>query len=242
MIGKVLGRSALVAATLCAVAPAHAVSFVFTSSSNTATSGTLGNSMNFTSGGITVTATAWSTSGLASTNLPTAAYLGRYTNGLGVTTSDEGNGQSNNSHTIDNIGGYDFIRLVFSQAVNLSDIMRVNYAVSGGADGDYWVSNGGNGTFNTSTLWNGYITRGANYEQNVSYSSATFSNVWLIGAARTSTDRDDGFKLASITATAQQIVPQVPEPATWAMMIMGFGLIGAGLRRRSIKVSYATAA
>lgn len=33
----------------------------------------------------------------------------------------------------------------------------------------------------------------------------------------------------------------VPEPATWAMMIAGFGLVGAAMRRRSIRttVSYA---
>jgi hypothetical protein len=28
-------------------------------------------------------------------------------------------------------------------------------------------------------------------------------------------------------------IPVIPEPATWAMMIMGFGLIGASLRRRA---------
>ena len=31
----------------------------------------------------------------------------------------------------------------------------------------------------------------------------------------------------------------VPEPGTWAMMILGFGLIGAGMRVRSRKISYA---
>lgn len=31
----------------------------------------------------------------------------------------------------------------------------------------------------------------------------------------------------------QVLVPQVPEPATWGMMIVGFGLVGAGLRRRT---------
>ncbi len=34
----------------------------------------------------------------------------------------------------------------------------------------------------------------------------------------------------------------VPEPMTWAMMILGFGLVGAGLRRRSkqtVRVAYA---
>jgi len=38
------------------------------------------------------------------------------------------------------------------------------------------------------------------------------------------------FKLLSPSAA-------VPEPATWAMMIGGFGLVGAAMRRRSTKVS-----
>ena len=33
--------------------------------------------------------------------------------------------------------------------------------------------------------------------------------------------------------------PAVPEPATWGMMIMGFGLMGGVLRRRSTKVAFA---
>jgi hypothetical protein len=31
----------------------------------------------------------------------------------------------------------------------------------------------------------------------------------------------------------------VPEPATWAMMIIGFGLVGGAMRRRVTKISYA---
>ena len=41
----------------------------------------------------------------------------------------------------------------------------------------------------------------------------------------------------SLTAAAA-----VPEPATWAMMLMGFGIVGAGLRGRrkpSVRVAYA---
>ncbi len=32
--------------------------------------------------------------------------------------------------------------------------------------------------------------------------------------------------------------PPVPEPATWAMMILGFGLIGLAMRRRATVVSF----
>lgn len=34
-------------------------------------------------------------------------------------------------------------------------------------------------------------------------------------------------------------IPGVPEPATWAMMIGGFGLVGAAMRRRVSNVAYA---
>jgi len=32
--------------------------------------------------------------------------------------------------------------------------------------------------------------------------------------------------------------PAVPEPATWAMMITGFGLVGGAMRRRSARIAY----
>ena len=50
------------------------------------------------------------------------------------------------------------------------------------------------------------------------------------------TASQDGF-LDSISLTGA-----VPEPATWAMMLMGFGMIGAGVRSRrrsSVRITYA---
>lgn len=46
----------------------------------------------------------------------------------------------------------------------------------------------------------------------------------------------------SLTISGQgRAVPStaVPEPATWALMMIGFGAIGGAMRRRSMKVSYA---
>ncbi|MBN8807380.1 MAG: PEP-CTERM sorting domain-containing protein [Sphingomonas sp.] len=41
----------------------------------------------------------------------------------------------------------------------------------------------------------------------------------------------------TFNSTAQ--LTAVPEPATWGMMIMGFGLMGAALRSRKTKVAFA---
>jgi hypothetical protein len=38
---------------------------------------------------------------------------------------------------------------------------------------------------------------------------------------------------------APAITPSVPEPASWAMFIGGFGAVGAGLRRRRTRLSFA---
>ena len=52
-----------------------------------------------------------------------------------------------------------------------------------------------------------------------------WGNTWLLGSSFVNKDgKIDGFKLSNLAV--------VPEPATWAMMIAGFGLLGAALRRQ----------
>jgi hypothetical protein len=41
----------------------------------------------------------------------------------------------------------------------------------------------------------------------------------------------------SVTVTPVT-TPGVPEPATWAMMILGFGLLGGAIRRRKATAGY----
>ena len=45
-------------------------------------------------------------------------------------------------------------------------------------------------------------------------------------------DRTVPRPLNSLTLNGTLDMPAVPEPATWAMMIMGFGMVGALVRRR----------
>ena len=50
------------------------------------------------------------------------------------------------------------------------------------------------------------------------------------------------FQSGFVTATSSAATPAVPEPATWALMIIGFGAIGFAMRRRQnfvTRVSFA---
>jgi hypothetical protein len=54
-----------------------------------------------------------------------------------------------------------------------------------------------------------------------------------IGTDATASTVLDNVRFGSASAAA------VPEPATWAMMIVGFGMVGAGMRRRQAKTTVA---
>jgi hypothetical protein len=50
---------------------------------------------------------------------------------------------------------------------------------------------------------------------------------------------DTGFRACNGCVSLTSGVAAVPEPAAWALMIAGFGLVGSAMRRRATKVSYA---
>ena len=242
MVRKFLIPAVAAAAVVMAAPAAASVTISFTGG-NSSTDGADGNIRTFTNGGITVQASGFSYDG----NTLERAWLGRYSSGLGVTNNDEGNGTSNNNHTIDNLGQRDFVLLIFNQAVNIQSAVLTPFDISPTAnDNDAWVSYANlAGLFTSptptavplnSTLWallngNDYNVQGnmtSPYGTSLN-SSGFYGNAWLIGAGNPNPDRnDDGFKLSSIVVNPG---PSVPEPATWAMMLIGFGAVGYSMRR-----------
>jgi len=248
MFRSVAYSLALAAATVAPSIAQAAVTFSFTG--NSATSGADANSAIFTgSDGTTkVRASAWSISG----NTVFDSYLGVFSTGLGATSADDGNG-ANNTHTIDNQNRLDFVLLQFNTAVKLESANFSTYAVGGntrdsdatiayGTTATNWMAQPALNNANVSTLnslFSGSYTSLGNAAGGTRNINSGFSgNLWLVGAVFVNDDRAiDAFKFGALKVTP---TGAVPEPATWAMMIGGFGAIGSAMRmRRRTSVSFA---
>jgi hypothetical protein len=187
-----------------------------------------------------VRATGWS---LETT--PTGVFVRNsklvvYSGGLGIISGDDQGGTSN-QHTIDNSKRKDFVLFQFDSRVKLLHATFNTYSVLGATkDSDATLRYG-----DTDIPWNASLPLD---DQPKSVLDAMFAgeftsygpsgsnsrdinqdghwgDLWLIGADfnNTSTKVIDGFKITNLGV--------VPEPATWTMLIVGFGLMGAALRR-----------
>jgi hypothetical protein len=238
-MNKFLAAAALGAAVVSAPVSA-ATTFTFTG--NDPVNGSVGNAFNYSAGGVSFRVSAWRATASAGGFTYTAnqSYLARFSNGLGVTSSGDQNGM-NNLHTVENQNGFDFVMIQFDRNVRLTGANLDTYRVANSFDNDAMLSTGivnapWNSTIalhNNSALMTALVSNAVSVKNSPGTPDArTFSynqtgNVWILGADHQNTDGVDGFKLKSITFS-----PAVPEPATWAMMIGGFGLVGAAARRR----------
>lgn len=255
--------SAAAMAMAVAAAPAAAQTSYFDfRNGNSSTVGAAGNTRTFTNnlGTIVVKATAWSLE--TATSTAAAAYLGHYDLGLGVTNSITGSAgagySSGDSHTIDNVGRFDFVTFTFTQVGTgipvyvqlLSGVLAPFNVTGNGADNDPSVSftidkfnlgileatRKADLILHTTEL-QGNMNQAQNYLTNLNPGMNT-GNVWTVGADRLyamNSDMNDGFKLSGFSVQLP-----VPEPESWAMMIGGFGIVGGALRRRRSSTSKPT--
>jgi hypothetical protein len=236
-----LAVTGLAAAAMLPASASAAETFNF-ASNGTNSSNTYGNVRTFTgTNGTKVEVTGYSLSG---TTLA-SAYVGQYSNyGLGVTDTAE-NGSSP-GHTIDNSGRVDFLILQFDKAVNVSQLgftawgdTDLSYAVgttntpfSGTLSFANWAAV--DAAFNPFTASNGSsMNSSSSFTRAIN--GAVSGNLFFVSAALVNPDGyADYVKLKTLTET-----PAVPEPATWAMMIGGLGIVGMSMRRRKTAVSFA---
>ncbi|MCC7192405.1 MAG: hypothetical protein IT444_06430 [Phycisphaeraceae bacterium] len=163
--------------------------------------GTDGNIRTFSAGGVSVKASAWSREKGSGDNW-SAAYLGSYGGGLGVTDSGEGSGGSN-SHTVDNVGRDNYVLFEFDQSV-VVDSAFLGYVV-GDSDLRVWIGNATDPynnhlSLNDATLAGLGFTE-LNLASNGNTRTADFNsgnlagNVLVIAASPDDTTPDDYFKI-----------------------------------------------
>ena len=219
------------AASLAVAAPAaQAATIVFDTTSATKTTE---NQQAIASGGETAIFTGGTYAGTvaamnaASGNVALSAGLvERSSSGLGVA----GDGEPNQ---VDSNGANELLEVTFAASTNY----RIVSAVLGRIDGnDTFALFGGNGGVYTRLGFSGPIVNGmtggvpvtttnlggGNYRLDFNYNGGFDS--FRFG---TNDEQADGFSLRSLSVAA------VPEPSTWAMLIVGFGLVGGAMRRKT---------
>lgn len=226
------------AAASCSVQGAT-ISWDFRTGSSTAAESfgaELGNSLRFTTDGVSVTATAWSVTILGSTFVQ--SEVGRHSTGLGVCNFLEGMGCGDPTYFVDNFSEQDFILFQFSRPVvpvsmvidpvDLYD-RDVSYAAasrSGSVDlrnlsiGDLAAA-GVRGRNSTAAV--------SDKPRVVNFNASGPVTALLVGAK--AGDFDDRFTIRQLTAEA-------PEPATLGLAGLALGAIGM-LRRGHARKSRA---
>ena len=151
--------------------------------------------------------------------------------------------------------------------LNGADITTRNVAASGFTDDYLSISNLARYTVTFTTpvaffsfVFNGIVQQNRVTLNFVGGTSQAFAGDAILGSpsvlpafGRVSYDIGTGPKIASVVFFRQgqgqstfrfdDLAAAAPEPATWLMMILGFGLVGGQLRRRrtKVKVKFATA-
>lgn len=248
---KFLASVAAIGALATATPAVATQTISFTSTSGSAGSG----DYYFQNGDVTVRVSAWS---INPNGTIRAATLGVWDYGLGVEHGSDGNFSADGNHTTDNKTWKDFLVFQFSKTVELEEgsfysdwdgLYDTDATIGYRQSGDPLTTAPSLAGLNQSAL-SAFSLFASNDNTGNAWGSPDASirnintgnnvgNVWLIGASFSNPDQYlDGFKLKKLTYNVAP--PPVPEPGTWALLILGFGGVGAAMRKRKQQaVSYA---
>jgi hypothetical protein len=154
------------------------------------------------------------------------------------------------------LGGADAAATAVSNALNSNTIYDSDFnaisASAGGNTGTVTFQNVGSGPANavtkgpfnvssntvSTTLSGDLASFVGTGTSTLNYTTYTFTTVQQQGGNLTAQQSTTGNGIFSIFYTYDATTSAVPEPATWALMIGGFGLVGYGMRRRGTSVVF----
>lgn len=127
-----------------------------------------------------------------------------------------------------------------------SATFRLSFDLSG-FDATTAIINGSFAADNNASLFlnglaTGFSVAGFSAFTNFTLSSGFLSGVNTLDFVVLNAGGPGAFRVDNLEGTADILVtqpPAVPEPGTWALMILGFGLVGGALRRRSVRFALA---
>lgn len=111
--------------------------------------------------------------------------------------------------------------------LDLSSFTEVQKVDSGGTDADGTVLGGQSGIFDASFLVSFYAVKAGNQFQLYKVAAPSSSFSWTTADLQVGSGQQPNVSHLTFWGSAGSTVP---EPATWAMMIMGFGLAGTSIR------------
>jgi hypothetical protein len=216
---------------------AEAATITYNFGGSTSVGSLSGNERTYLVGGVELKATAW----YFVANWQPAA-LNRYSNGLGVCNSSEGTANCiDPNHYVDNVSQFDFVLFLFDQPV-----IPTHVGIwSGGYDRDASYRFG---TVDPATIygalsgagslpplgfdasWIHSLNGAGTGSLSISLAPTGPVNALIFGAQALSSDRDDRFKISSLTI---ETVRQVPEPMSMGLFALGLLAAASRLRRRS---------
>jgi hypothetical protein len=209
-----------------------------TPSSGSANHDNIGTTTSFTSGGVKIGAAGFTSSGTPLSHDTPNARL--YLKNVGGLSGDErGLGLVDDRSGDHEISGTNLIQIDF-RAARIAHVTGFSFEMNSSTGGEHWLVYGSNSANSLGTLVDsGYseglqTLSGVNSANAYSFYSFEFDTVHGRGHSTGGTnvllELVEGSQLVSVRG--------VPEPATWAMMILGFAGIGLMAYRRKATVSF----
>lgn len=178
-----------------------------------------GTSHNFTAGGITITA-----AGFTSNAFTTSATLFEKNGGAG----EIGLGLTNDPNAGQNeINGSNLIRIDFTNAKN-AGVTNFDFQFGSTTAGESWL------VFASNSPTTGFVQVASGSDELVHTLVGVPFNFYYFKE-----DTSTGATLDNVLLAEVSGVAAVPEPATWAMMLLGFVGLGFAFRQSRRKVSFA---
>jgi hypothetical protein len=178
-----------------------------------------GTSHNFTAGGITITA-----AGFTSNAFTTSATLFEKNGGVG----EIGLGLTNDPNVGQNeINGANLIRIDFTNAKN-AGVTNFDFQFGSTTAGESWL------VFASNSPTTGFVQVASGSDELVHTLVGVPFNFYYFKE-----DTSTGATLDNVLLAEVSGVAAVPEPGTWAMMLLGFVGLGFAFRQSRRKVSFA---